>query len=133
MTDVTLLIRIEPTPTVEDGKNGSRWKAGEIANVRLTSDITAETCYAPNCGFVHVTGVPGTIEKIQSITLGGHNGGDGRTQHRCKWRIQPKDLPNVVKTTLLRDRQITGTWEQLKPHLKNQVIGDTPIEDGDLN
>ena len=133
MTDITLYVRAVGTKQSEDGKNGRRWKAGEIVAV-YARDQVSDSCRAKRMVFIHVDNVPASLEKIQEKLQGPTHIDDNPFKEmasKCRWWIRPSTLPAGVRTKLLADRQVTGEWESFKPFLKHQVR-KVSITDGDL-
>lgn len=117
------------TKTKMDGRNGLRWKAGEIVNIYLRSQIV-EPCSQPHMAFVHINNIPKSYKRI--IKLLGHvNDGSGAQIVQSRWRIRPDQLPTAVKYKLLNEREIVFEWDKVMPYLKDQ-LRDKVITDGDL-
>lgn len=114
---------------------------GEIFNVHLTSKLNHMT---PGKNlYVHITGVPvATARKIKAQLTQQWLGPvleryseDGTVKRQenfgRQWRIPPSLIPSVARARLLADRQITVTWVNAKPLIRN-MKRNAQIVDADL-
>ncbi len=134
--DVTLIV-IGKAPTFVSAHAEGQYQKGDIFDALRTAKLgAAAPAFNRKFIWIHITGVPVTaIRKAKFLAKPSFDPAfpedDEVMLSRRRWRVLLDDLPAGVKATLLAERQITVTWEQAKPFIKDHVE-DRSISDGDL-
>lgn len=140
--DISLQIIVEAAShdlSANPEKEAARYRRGDIVGVYLTSDVGAPSLNG-RLGFVHITGVPDSIniskiknrllgEIIDRVTVSDPDipGGTVDTVdliRRRAWRIPPSIIPVGVRNQLLTNREAAVTWGQIKPYVRKKIVSD---------
>jgi len=134
--DITLQIMAYP-PThdlsYDPAKEARRYKRGDIVAVYLRSEIVEQPTAGGRMVFVHITDVPIiAIQKAEKL-MNPHYDliNINMLLKKRRFNIDPQSLPVAVRNQLIANREITVTWTQAKPYLKDMVTS-LPVTDGDL-
>jgi len=124
---ITLQIMLDaPTHNIDSSiDNSARNKRGDICAVYLTSEVGVTNPDNP-MGFIHITDEPDkAYEKIKErLTSPIRNEVilDRPILRKRKWRILASAIPISARNRLLTDREITVTWNQVKPYIRKKII-----------
>jgi len=150
MADLMLRVMINPSDDVRTGlEQANRWKPGDIVNVHRAqdhADIDGGGDYHvrgginPNirAGFIFVRNVPNSLAlKAKEILELAHYDellllGPGKVMVRKrKWHVPPSIIPTAARNELLNNREITFTWNQVKPYVRRKSFSSLTDDSGD--
>jgi len=136
----TLQIIINPGKHILSGtkKNNRRVAVGDLIGVNITSDVAVnvgskyilnDIIGSKRSAFIHVVGVPNIIllETIKKLigpeTSGSINPNRPTMAAKYKTQIKISSLPRLKRDELIKDKQITVNFSQIKNMLLNKFSG----------
>lgn len=129
--DISCLIFAENT-------NESTARLGDFIDI---SKLSNSPCRHQRFALLHIEDIPNKAEYVVFLrrlkrTLTGRiedrsNLSDVKLIRERQWFLAIPSLPNVAKTTLRDDKQLTTTWEQIRPYIKRRIAIDNDDESKD--
>ncbi len=123
--DISLYVMAFPsTHDLPPEKEYGRYKRGDIVDVYRRSQVITTTKEGQRCVYVHITGVPApAIRNAKKLMQGYYDVNDETLLGRRLFNIDPQTIPLALRQELAANREITVTWTQAKPYLKNLKTG----------
>lgn len=120
--DICLLIMAKPS-------EGSTYRKGDIVDVSVQG---SSPCRHPKFVMIKINGVPDKAPPeilLKRLKLGLCSGikdvanlSEMRVIRRRKWLINYPLIPKSIKDKLRDNKEVTGTWQQLKSILVRRVV-----------
>lgn len=120
--DICLLIMAKPS-------TGSTYRKGDIVEVSMQG---SSPCRHPKFVMIKINGVPDKapadilLKRIKlalcSEIKDASNLADMRVIRRRRWLIDYSLIPKSIKDKLRDNKEVTGTWEQLKSVLVRRIV-----------